>query len=169
MANGCLLTSTARRLSFISFDVLTRSLAQAEESLQDLPLSNARLTNLVHRALTATDAWHQRARKLPAPLAAWCVISLVLNRSVSVVRWLDRLITTVCGPSEQPQFPKVTKEAVGRARQRLGVSPHAGEVSDNWVPRTILSNRSSNPFRKQQHSGNQMDTSWHSGVYPAGR
>ncbi len=107
----------------MSFEVFNRSLAQAQESLQDLVLSNAGLTDLVHRALTATETWHQRARKLPAPLTVWCVISLVLNRSVSVQRWLDRLVTAVCGDPETPKFPKVTKEAIGRARKRLGVAP----------------------------------------------
>lgn len=107
----------------MSFEVFNRSLAQAQESLQDLVLSNAGLTDLVHRALTATETWHQRARKLPAPLAVWCVISLVLNRSVSAQRWLDRLVTAVHGDPETPKFPKVTKEAIGRARKRLGVAP----------------------------------------------
>jgi len=107
----------------MSFNVLRLSLAQAEESLQDLLLTNARLTDLVARALTATETWHKRARKLPAPLAVWSVVSLVLNRSVSVERWLDRLVTTECGISGSPRFPEVTKEAIGRARKRLGHAP----------------------------------------------
>lgn len=107
----------------MSFNVLGRSLAQADESLEDLLLKSARLTDLVQRALTATETWHQRTRKLPAPLAVWCVISLVLNRSISVVRWLDRLMTATSGMPGWPAFPEVTKEAIGRARKRLGVAP----------------------------------------------
>lgn len=107
----------------MSFVSLRQLLAYAADNLGHQIFETDRYREMVRRALSASQRWHQRECALKAPLVVTFVLAMMLYRSTSLANLLKKVLGSYRTEFPSLSLKAITPEAICHARARLGVDP----------------------------------------------